>query len=615
MAKNNYLSIPELILKADVLSTDSTFKLQNIVWYIGSDGVAVNLSAGDFGTSGIGYGCFDERTGSQEFFTWDTSTIANATTTGITILSRGLPWGSDYTTSASTRKFFHGSGSKVLLFTNAPAFYNTFLNKANDETITGTYTFPNDGQNPLIGASYIAPTNDLHVATKKYIDDVALASAPNATTTVKGVVEIATGAELAAGTGTGGTGAVIVAAGSSFKNSSAGAGDANKVPVLNASGQLDQSFMPAPFSATAANIQVTTDASSDNDVIRKAYLDAYVVQDIFGDGSDGNVTLGGNTTITRDMYYNNLTIPLTYTLNTDGYRVYVKGTLTRSGTGYIYNNGGNGGNGGDGSSAGSGTGGTAGTAGAVAHGYTVPSGAVGKIGIAGLGTAGSVSNYSSAGSNGTAGDSYTISGASSGTAGGGGGNANDGAGHSASGGTGGTAGTATVSPSVPRNAFTASNLIVLSGTSTTTFIMPAAGAGSGATGAIAVGGTSTQVGSAGSGGSGGSGGYVVVFARTIVDSGSGTMFQAKGGNGGNGGTPYASQTTTAIAVGGAGGGAAGNGGVIIRVYNKLTGTAATDVTPGTKGTGGGKIAGGTGTSTVGSDGSVGASGAVYDIIV
>lgn len=28
----------------------------------------------------------------------------------------------------------------------------------------------------------------------------------------------------------------------------------------------------------------------------------------FGDGSDGNVTITTNTTLTRDMYYNDLTV-------------------------------------------------------------------------------------------------------------------------------------------------------------------------------------------------------------------------------------------------------------------------------------------------------------------
>ena len=57
----------------------------------------------------------------------------------------------------------------------------------------------------------------------------------------------------------------------------------------------------------------------------------------FGDGSDWDVTLGaGTTTLSRDMYYNNLTIPSWATLNPNWYRVFVRYTL--SGTGIISRN-------------------------------------------------------------------------------------------------------------------------------------------------------------------------------------------------------------------------------------------------------------------------------------
>ena len=53
----------------------------------------------------------------------------------------------------------------------------------------------------------------------------------------------------------------------------------------------------------------------------------------FGDGSDGNVTISSDTSLTTDMYYNNLTINTTFTLNPNGFRIFVKGTLTMGGTG------------------------------------------------------------------------------------------------------------------------------------------------------------------------------------------------------------------------------------------------------------------------------------------
>ena len=53
---------------------------------------------------------------------------------------------------------------------------------------------------------------------------------------------------------------------------------------------------------------------------------------IYGDGSDGDVTVSENTNLSRDMFYNNLTIAAGVTLKTTGYRVFVKGTLTNNGT-------------------------------------------------------------------------------------------------------------------------------------------------------------------------------------------------------------------------------------------------------------------------------------------
>lgn len=283
-------------LKTDISATDTTFKLPDIKWYTGSDGVDVNLAASDFGT--VAYGVFEPNTARQEFFTWDPTTIANYATTGISISARGLPWSSDYTTESSTRKFGHDSGTKVLLMTNAPAFYDQFTNKNNDETIVGLWTFPTGANYPLVGASYSAPTDDKHVATKKYVDDVALAGAPDATTTVKGVVELATVAEQGSATATGGTGANLVLANANLVKTSSGASDENKVAVLDASGTFANGFIDKARtwstvqSFTANNAQITTDADSANDAVRSSYLDTVVPKGAVSGTSGEAITAG-----------------------------------------------------------------------------------------------------------------------------------------------------------------------------------------------------------------------------------------------------------------------------------------------------------------------------------
>ena|GEM_PF-2988129 len=63
----------------------------------------------------------------------------------------------------------------------------------------------------------------------------------------------------------------------------------------------------------------------------------------FGDGSDGDVVINVDTTLSRDMQYNNLTVNVGNKLNMNGFIVKVKGTLWNKGL--IHCNGGDGGNG------------------------------------------------------------------------------------------------------------------------------------------------------------------------------------------------------------------------------------------------------------------------------
>lgn len=55
-----------------------------------------------------------------------------------------------------------------------------------------------------------------------------------------------------------------------------------------------------------------------------------VPDEVYGSGLDGNVTISANTSLTRDMYYNNLTIADGVHLNTAGYRVFVRNSLAFS---------------------------------------------------------------------------------------------------------------------------------------------------------------------------------------------------------------------------------------------------------------------------------------------
>lgn len=79
---------------------------------------------------------------------------------------------------------------------------------------------------------------------------------PNASTTVAGKIELATAAERAAGTATGGTGATLVPTNDALVKTSSGAGDENKLGVLDSTGKYAIGFLPATATPTASKIPI-----------------------------------------------------------------------------------------------------------------------------------------------------------------------------------------------------------------------------------------------------------------------------------------------------------------------------------------------------------------------
>jgi hypothetical protein len=131
---------------------------------------------------------------------------------------------------------------------------------------------------------------------------------------------------------------------------------------------------------------------------------------VFGDGSDGDVTIAaGTTTLTADKFYDTLVVE--GTLNPAGFRIFARtkiwvkngGAITRSG-----GDGGAGGAGGAGVNAGGstagGTAGTAGTAGAAPATKSIYGGLAGKAGKAGGAGGAGGGGSGSSGENATAGD-------------------------------------------------------------------------------------------------------------------------------------------------------------------------------------------------------------------
>lgn len=347
-----------------------------------------------------------------------------------------------------------------------------------------------------------------------------------------------------------------------------------------------------------------------NEAIRRAaqyYLDggsgpsAFMLNQFFGDGYDGDVTVTGAVTLTRDMYYRNLTLSTGAAINTGLFRIFVSGTLDLSAapTGAIYSNAASGNNaivnagglavsqsGGNGVF--QGAGGVAGSAGGTAAGVTATAiaagpyaGVAGSSGAAGAGASGAggaavtpvtptVFSYRRAmiqdsvstgvGRSGMAGQSAS-GGGGDGTAGGGGGSG---------------------APSVPGIGIYAHT--ILRGASTAAGAIQNKG-GNGGNGGTPAGGNRGGGGGAGGGG----GGYVYILTTALTGAAKADAVDVSGGNGGNGGTG------TGTGIGGAGGSSGGGGrltvidvttGVVTETISAATpvaGTAAAGTVPGTGG--------------------------------
>ncbi|HEY4441641.1 MAG TPA: hypothetical protein VGN14_14375 [Candidatus Elarobacter sp.] len=263
----------------------------------------------------------------------------------------------------------------------------------------------------------------------------------------------------------------------------------------------------------------------------------------YGDGSDGVAAFDGATTVAgmvpaanvytmaRDYFFTNATLATGVTIVTNGFRLFVAGTLTGAGTALIQWNGQN------------------------------ASGANGAVGGAGLSNANSSIN-----TDGVAATASGGPGANGGTGNGAAGtnlnmqsiSGNGGAGGTGAASTAGAGGTVFFSGSIAGSLRTLPTALLMSlffasnGTNTWHTVQGGGGGGAG-------GGDATNNG----GGGGAGGGTVGVYAKTFAGSGA---IQARGGNGGN-------VTVSGL---GAGGGGGGGGGLVIAVSQSVvTGTPNT----------------------------------------
>lgn len=266
-------------------------------------------------------------------------------------------------------------------------------------------------------------------------------------------------------------------------------------------------------------------------------------QAYFGDCSDGNVTISsGTTTLSRDMFYRNLTINGTGGISFQNQRVFVCGTLDITGAAAFALDG-------------SGISGSAGANGGGA-------GNGGNADAAGTNIAGRNGGNGGAGTTGNGAEGAVGVGANVLTNGGGG-----------SGGAGGNGGTGTGGVSRPAIAITNFPMRDI-----TTWYLPQTGAGSAifvaASGAGGSGGGGDGAVAGGGGGGGGSSGNTVYLAANIIKTSASTVagtISAWGGSGGAGGSPASGNA------GGGGGGGGGSGGWVVIKFNQRIGPSITNL--------------------------------------
>ncbi len=522
----------------------------------------------------IGYGTIDPQTDRTEFVSFtgiNQNSNGSAILTGVTRGLKRSPAGIDCV--ASTTLAVRHPGQAIFIFTSdSPCHFAEYAVKRNDETITGDWHVP-------------TPTAGTSIANKDYVtslvnggtvstDNVAVAALAGETIQtgqilyfnrytgqwLKASAALASTSRditlgIAQGTATVGvniSGGVLL---KGLDSKTIGGSAGTIVYLSDTAGATSTSVgtFERPLGIIKSNTQMYFDPAvfAPSLVVSTGKIDEdYLPNNTFGNGSDGNLTVAANstTTLTRDMYYDNLTV--NGAILGGNWRIFVKNII--SGTGSLVATG---------TPGQAGVLQTKGNGGATTTGYFIGcAGAMGgDFGHAGGSTNGVVGSS-------TINIFNTFTSVSSGVGGSGG---TDGG----TGGGGGTAGTnnGTTTPYVSG---TLSSIFDAYGISTTTGVTSRIAIGSGGGGGGGGGASSNNGGSGGGGGA--CGGVVFVSAHTF--SGSFTI-NVSGGNGGQG-------ANIANDGGGGGGGGGGKGGMGIVVYKKSTWSGTCTASGGTGGAGG-----------------------------
>jgi hypothetical protein len=176
---------------------------------------STNITMSDLGS--IAYGTLEPGTTKEEQISFTGVTHnANGTAT-LTGATRGLDFRSSVCTAVAGNQKSHAGGT-IFILSNTACFYSQFDISKNNESITGTWTFASSAIPRLDSAHVYGAGDEEKFVTYRQLASTSFSGTVDSSLSQKGVVEIATPTELAAGTLAGDSTAPLVAQSSNFNS-------------------------------------------------------------------------------------------------------------------------------------------------------------------------------------------------------------------------------------------------------------------------------------------------------------------------------------------------------------------------------------------------------------
>lgn len=271
------------------------------------DGRALTMSM--FGS--IGYAVIDPNSPQKiEDITFTGITQNGNGTAVLTGVSRGMDFVSPYL--ASTSLAYSHAGGAYLILSNTAGFYGQqflFANNPASSTATLTFSPTNPPQYyPSVGAQATGGINatSSEFASIAFVQQAVVSGAVNATTLAKGIIQLATAAQAAAGTALGSTGASLVPSNSLFTSTPSAT---TIIPVTSSSGKLAQGFLDIFTTAntwTAQNIfsgLLATNSTSTNATSTSSQYFPFLTSTLLKtDGTGKLVAAVGSVDYAKEQY-------------------------------------------------------------------------------------------------------------------------------------------------------------------------------------------------------------------------------------------------------------------------------------------------------------------------